>query len=168
LFAPELGNVVFASPTYGFSFTLQSFALKCVFARLLQRCIPSCFFCRYLRAAKSEKTDHVLFASKLWGDSYFNASSRTFQQRPPVSDASRSFVEFILEPMYKIITCVLGEAAADVKHTLAQVKVFLKSSFYSRHAKFWLRITLITAFFETSSGFVDAVVQRLPSPISGT
>ena len=24
--------------------------------------------------------------------------------------------------MYKIITCVLGEAAADVKHTLAQVK----------------------------------------------
>lgn len=30
LFTPELGNVVFASPTYGFSFTLQSFALKCV------------------------------------------------------------------------------------------------------------------------------------------
>ena len=43
LLAPELGNVVFASPTYGFSFALQSFALKCVFARLLQRCIPSCF-----------------------------------------------------------------------------------------------------------------------------
>jgi hypothetical protein len=35
LLAPELGNVVFASPTYGFSFALQSFALKCVFARLL-------------------------------------------------------------------------------------------------------------------------------------
>ena len=77
---------------------------------------------RYLRAAKSETVDHVRFASKLWGDSYFNASSRTFQQRPPSSDAPRSFVEFILEPMYKIITCVLGEAAADVKHTLAQVK----------------------------------------------
>jgi hypothetical protein len=43
LLAPELGNVVFASPTYGFSFALQSFALKCAFARLLQRCIPSCF-----------------------------------------------------------------------------------------------------------------------------
>jgi U5 small nuclear ribonucleoprotein component len=43
LFSPELGNVVFASPTYGFSFTLQSFALKCVIARLLQRYVCSCF-----------------------------------------------------------------------------------------------------------------------------
>jgi U5 small nuclear ribonucleoprotein component len=110
--------------------------------------------------------DHVRFASKLWGDSYFNASSRTFQQRPPSSDAPRSFVEFILEPMYKIITCVLGEAAADVKHTLAQVKVFLKSSLYSLDAKPLLRIAL-SSFFESSSGFVDAVVQHLPSPISG-
>ena len=43
LFSPELGNVVFASPTYGFSFTLQSFALKCVIPHLLQRYDCSCF-----------------------------------------------------------------------------------------------------------------------------
>jgi len=54
---------------------------------------------RYLRAAKADKVDHERFASKLWGDSYFNAASRTFQPRPPTSDAPRSFVEFILEPM---------------------------------------------------------------------
>ena len=68
--------------------------------------------------------------------------------------------------MYKIMTCVLGEAAADVKHTLAQVKVFLKSSLYSLDAKPLLRIAL-SAFFESSAGFVDAVVQHLPSPIAG-
>ena len=38
VFAPELGNVVFASPAYGFSFTLQSFALKCVPSP--RRCSP--------------------------------------------------------------------------------------------------------------------------------
>ena len=135
----------------------------------LQPPLPSCSrlrLHRYLRAAKADKVDHERFASKLWGDSYFNASSRTFQQRPPTSDAPRSFVEFILEPMYKIMTCVLGEAAADVKHTLAQVKVFLKSSLYSLDAKPLLRIAL-SAFFESSAGFVDAVVQHLPSPIAG-
>ena len=57
-------------------------------------------------------------------------------------------------------------AAADVKHTLAQVKVFLKSSLYSLDAKPLLRIAL-SAFFESSAGFVDAVVQHLPSPIAG-
>ena len=38
VFAPERGNVVFASPTYGFSFTLQSFAIKYVCTQLLQPC----------------------------------------------------------------------------------------------------------------------------------
>ena len=38
VFAPELGNVVFASPTYGFSFTLQSFAIKYVCTQPLQPC----------------------------------------------------------------------------------------------------------------------------------
>jgi U5 small nuclear ribonucleoprotein component len=71
-----------------------------------------------------KKTNHVLFASKLWGDSYFNASSRTFQQRPPACDASRSFVEFILEAIHNIITRALGEAAADVKHTMLKSKFF--------------------------------------------
>ncbi len=42
VFSPELGNVVFASPTYGFSFTLQSFALKYFLARVLL-----CYSCSY-------------------------------------------------------------------------------------------------------------------------
>jgi hypothetical protein len=79
---------------------------------------------RYLGASKSEKTNHVHFDSKLCGHSCFNASSRTSQQRPPVCDASRSSVEFILEAMHNIFTRVLGEAAADVKHTMLKSKFF--------------------------------------------
>ncbi len=38
VFALELGNVVFAIPTYAFSFTLQSFAIKYVCTQPLQPC----------------------------------------------------------------------------------------------------------------------------------
>lgn len=48
-------------------------------------------------------------AKRLWGDVYYHPDSRTFKSKAPAGaglDAQRTFVEFILEPLYKIYSQV--------------------------------------------------------------
>ena len=49
------------------------------------------------------------FARRLWGDIYFNSKTRKFTKKPPHGSAQRSFIEFILEPMYKIFAQIVGD-----------------------------------------------------------
>jgi U5 small nuclear ribonucleoprotein component len=86
--SPILGNVCFASSLYGFCFTLKSFAK--------------------LYADTYEGVNYQEFARRLWGDMYLN-KSRKFTKKPPHSSAQRTFVEFILEPLYKLLAQVVGD-----------------------------------------------------------
>jgi hypothetical protein len=52
----------------------------------------------------------ILFlVRRLWGDIYFNSKTRKFTKKPAHGSAQRSFVEFILEPLYKIFAHVVGD-----------------------------------------------------------
>lgn len=48
---------------------------------------------------------------------FFSLDSRKFSKKPPHGSAQRTFVEFILEPMYKLFAQVVG----DVDTTLPEV-----------------------------------------------
>lgn len=85
--SPLLGNVCFASAQFSVCFTLKSFAKL------------------YSDTYGSEINDNEL-ARRLWGDIYFNSKTRKFTKKPPHSSAQRSFIEFILEPLYKIFAQV--------------------------------------------------------------
>lgn len=85
--SPLLGNVCFASGVYGFSFTVQSFS--------------KLYFDHYGGGFPPEE-----LSKRLWGDIYFHSVKRTFSKKPPHSEAERSFVEFVLEPLYKIFSQV--------------------------------------------------------------
>jgi len=78
------------------------------------------------------------FAAKLWEDVYFNHAKwvvchnyvptcststirRTFSRKQPVLDAQRSFVEFILEPLYKIFAQTIGDADTTLPRTLTEL-----------------------------------------------
>ena len=50
--------------------------------------------------------DYAQFALKLWGDVYFNAKTRKFSKKPTTATQQRSFIEFVLEPLYKIFSQV--------------------------------------------------------------
>lgn len=51
-----------------------------------------------------------------------------FKRRPPESGGERSFVQFILEPLYKLYSQIIGEHRKAVEATLAQLGVTLKPS----------------------------------------
>lgn len=141
---PVVGNVCFASATAGWSFTLQSFAK--LYGKL--HGIP-------LEANK--------FASRLWGDYYFHPDTRAFKKKPPASGGERSFVEFVLEPLYKIYSQVIGEHKKSVETTLAELGVTLSNAAYRLNVRPLLRLAC-SSVFGPASGFTDMLVQHIPSP----
>src|SRR5690606_31673250 len=89
--SPELGNVCFASSLMGFVFSLESFAK-----------IYSDYY---------KSFDPKEFAKRLWGDIYFDEETRKFSRKFPKEkkNPKRTFVQFILEPIYKIFSHVVGQ-----------------------------------------------------------
>ena len=50
--------------------------------------------------------DTAAFADRLWGDFYFDADTRKFSRKGKDPEANRTFVHFILEPLYKLYSQV--------------------------------------------------------------
>lgn len=140
---PAHGNVCFASASAGWSFTLQSFAK--LYVKL--HGIPF---------------DAYKFASRLWGDYYFDPDTRGFKRKQPSSGVERSFVQFVLEPLYKIYSQVIGEHKKSVEQTLAELGVTLSNAAYRLNVRPLLRLAC-SSVFGTATGFTDMLVHHIPS-----
>jgi U5 small nuclear ribonucleoprotein component len=142
--SPEKGNVLFACSSMGWCFTLQSFA------RMYADTYPG--------------VNTVEFAKRLWGDIFFNPKKRSFTRKAVEERAKRSFVNFILEPIYKLYSHTISESPEDLKDTLATLGIFLKPSQYKADAKVLLQL-VCRQFFGPANGFTDMIVEHIPSPV---
>lgn len=75
-------------------------------------------------------------------------------------------VQFILEPLYKIFSCVIGEERGDIEKMLAQFGVKLKAANYKKDIK-PLLTDVCTAIFGQASGLTEMLVQHVPSSKEG-
>ncbi|KAK0379289.1 elongation factor Tu GTP binding domain-containing protein [Colletotrichum limetticola] len=141
--SPEKGNVLFACTDMGWCFTLQSFAKM------------------YADTYGGINTED--FAKRLWGDIYFNPEKRNFTRKPLEPRSSRSFVNFVLEPIYKIFTHTISDSPEELKVVLGSLGITLKPSQYKADAKVLLKL-VCEQFFGPSTGFVDMIVGHIPSP----
>ncbi|OQD78517.1 hypothetical protein PENDEC_c001G03170 [Penicillium decumbens] len=144
--SPEKGNVAFASSSMNWCFTLPSFA------QMYTDTYP--------------RLDSTEFAARLWGDIFYNPRSRKFTRKGVEENSKRAFVKFVLEPIYKLYSHTIGESPEDLKETLASVGVSLKPSQLKTDAKELLNL-VCEQFFGPPAGFVDMIVQHVPSPIEG-
>ncbi|RYP62987.1 hypothetical protein DL770_009492 [Monosporascus sp. CRB-9-2] len=144
--SPERGNVLFACTEMGWCFTLQSFAK--------------------MYADSFPKVNTEEFARRLWGDIYFNPKKRTFSRKPlPGEDrAKRSFIHFVLEPIYKVFSHTISRSPDQLKGLLETLGITLKPSQYKTDANVLLKL-VCEQFFGPSSGFVDMIVNHIPSPV---
>lgn len=108
----------------------------------------------------------VEFGKRLWGDKYFNIETRRFVNEAPSGSAQRSFVEFILEPIYKIYGQVVAEEPKDLGETLASLGVPLTKKELRMNAQPLLKLVM-QRFLGAHSGFVDMITQHVPSPRDG-
>lgn len=144
--SPEKGNVGFACSSMDWVFTLPSFGK--------------------MYADTFAKLDAYEFARRLWGDIFFNPGSRKFTRKAVEEGARRSFVHFVLEPIYKLYSHTISESPDDLKDTLASLNISLKPSQLKSDAKVLLKL-VCAQFFGPADGFVDMVTTHIPSPVEG-
>lgn len=147
--SPVKGNVAFASPLYGLSFSLDSFA-------------------RMYCEGHDAPLDPRRLAAKLWGDVWMHPD-KAFRRAPPPAGAAaaeRTFVQFVLEPLYKIFSTVLGEDDAAVAALADHFRVELRPEAELMDVKPLLK-EVLSAVFGSASGLVDMLVRHVPSPRAG-
>lgn len=139
--SPDSGNVIFTSSLYGIIFTLESYARK-------------------YNELYSTTTDPKQFSKFLWGDIYFNKETRKFSKKPSEKATIRSFVEFILEPMYKILGYTISEEKEKLMSIVSKLGVYLKLSEYKLDPKPLLRL-VCNKFYGHYSSLVDVLVSQV-------
>lgn len=144
--SPEKGNVAFACADMNWCFTLNSFAK--------------------MYADTFSEIDISDFAVRLWGDIFFNPQSRKFTRKGREEHSKRTFVHFVLEPIYKVFSQTISESPEDLKATLLTLGIQLKPTQLKSDAKVLLKL-VCEQFFGPMDGFVDMIVQHVPSPQDG-
>ena len=89
---PEQGTVAFGSGIHGWAFTLRAFAS---------------------RYAKRFGVDKEKMMSRLWGDNFFNPTTRKWTTSGTSADGKpleRAFNQFVLDPIFKIFENEIGRA----------------------------------------------------------
>lgn len=117
-------------------------------------------------ASRLGDLDVSSFADRLWGDIYFNDETRRFTRKQADSETDRSFVHFILEPLYKLYSQVLSEDTETLKETLAGLGIQLKPVMFKMDVRPLLKVVL-DQFFGPATGLVDIIVHNIPSPVDG-
>jgi U5 small nuclear ribonucleoprotein component len=144
--SPSTNNVIFASSIYEFTFTLASFAKI------------------YLNARNSQ-IDPDEFSQRLWGDNFYNTEKNSFVAQSE-GKYERSFIKFVLNPIYKVITQTL---TFDPKKKLlskvlwSEFGITLTKHQYKQDIQLLLR-DILRAIFVGSQGFVELVMSFIDPP----
>ncbi|CAI5518327.1 unnamed protein product [Closterium sp. Naga37s-1] len=141
---PVLGNVCFASAAAGWSFTLLSFA-------------------KLYTQTHGVNFDPEQLAKRLWGDLYYHPDTRSFRRKPPAGGGERTFVTFVLEPLYKLYSQVVGEHKKSVEATLGELGVSLRPSTYKMNVKPLLKAAIGAVLGGGAGGLADMIIRHLPS-----
>jgi U5 small nuclear ribonucleoprotein component len=145
--SPEEGSVIFASAEQDWCFTLESFAT--IYADFYPS-IPA-----------------ATLARRLWGDVYYQPVSRTFRRKPPDGGGPRTFVQFVLDPLYKLVSATISSPEPELRDVLADLGIGLKKAEFALDPKPMLKLTMARFFGGSYAGLVAALVAHLPSPAQG-
>jgi U5 small nuclear ribonucleoprotein component len=156
--SPADGNVAFAGSLHGWAFTLESFARLYV-DRFFPGAGPG--------GSGGSGVDPVQLARRFWGDIYYDEASRKFVSKAPGGPGSpRSFVRFILEPLYKLYAQALGEEVDVLAATLAELRVRLTKTQLALDPKPLLRL-VFRQFLGSADGLASMLFRHVPSPVAG-
>ena len=146
--SPDQGNVIFSSSLYGMIFSLESYSMK-------------------YNEVNGTNVDYKTFAKLLWGDVFFNPTTKKFVKKPPSNmTLQRSFVEFILEPLYKIMGYTVSEDKDSLEVILAKIGISLKNSEYKLDPKPLLKL-VCNKFYGQVHSLVDMITEKVVNTEEG-
>ena len=154
---PNSGNVLFGATKYNVIFSLESFANKL-----------------YTNKKNKNKLniDYKKFAKLLYGDIYYNEKTNKFtRDMSSGEDKKRTFIKFILEPLYKIIGYSISEEKDELIDFLT--KGFNLNNFEINQINFKadpnpLLTQILTMVFGHYSSMVDLCTKNICDSETGS
>lgn len=146
LFSPLMGNVIFASARFSLCFSLESFA--------------------QVYSSKHRDLDMKKFASRLWGDQFYCIDTRKFTRKAVITgekQTPRTFVYFILEPLYKLFSQVVGDVDTCLPALMRHLGIKLSKNEQKMNVRPLIGL-ICRRFFGDFNSFVDLVVNNFKPP----
>jgi len=160
--SPERGNVAFASARHRWAFTVQSFARRYAETAAAGRAGTD------PASGAEPAVDAEAFGQRLWGDHWWDPerSCVLVRRAPPgkhPADWPRTFVHFVLEPLYKIYAHALGQEPAELQRVLGPAGVRLSKEELRLDPSPMLRVVM-RRWLGGTEGITDMLVAKVPSP----
>lgn len=146
--SPEKGNVLFASALHGWVFSVQSFAR---------------YYATAHGAAAAFPPERL--ALRLWGNVYMN-SDRSFATKPETATAPRTFIQLVLEPLYKIYAHTLAADLPALAALCGELGVALSKAELKLDVKPLLRLVLRRYFSDSCAALCEALTRCVPTPVA--
>ncbi|KAF9544412.1 Elongation factor 2 [Mortierella hygrophila] len=144
---PEQGTVAFASGLHGWAFTIRQFAQ---------------------RYSKKFGVDRQKMMTKLWGENYFNPTTKKWTNKGTDAEGKpleRAFNMFVLDPIFKLFDTTMNKKKEDVHGLLEKLEITLKSDEKDFEGKLLLK-TIMKKFLPAGEALMEMLVIHLPSPIT--
>ncbi|KAL0566532.1 translation elongation factor 2, partial [Marasmius crinis-equi] len=139
---PDKGTVAFGSGLHGWAFSLRQFAA---------------------RYAKKFGVDREKMMSKLWGENYFNPTTRKWTTKSTDADGKpleRAFNQFVLDPIYRIFDACRENS---IEPLLEKLDIKLTSQERDFKGKDLLK-AVMKKFLPAGDSLLEMIVINLPSP----
>lgn len=174
--SPQTESVIFSSSLYNICFSLKSFTklyIEDIFSKYSQNTITG-----IKDLSKSEKQISNLFKNSInkddtdfisncmWGDIYFINQLFTATKPKEEYGRSRTFIEFILEPIYKILGNVLSLEKSELETFTKEIKIQLTNKEITSDPDVLLKIVCLRKLFYPEC-FTDSVFKFISNPIEG-
>lgn len=152
--SPELENVCFSSSLFNTIFSLTSFSKK---------------YFDFNNLKENHKLSIEKFSRKLWGDIYYENKKFFIKPENPLKSAdSRTFIKFILAPLYKLTTAAISMDPPELQEFVeSKMKLRLKKKFYKLNTKDFFKQIFSSFLGSPSSAFVT-MAKRFPSPVENS
>lgn len=143
---PVEGTVAFGSALFGWAFTLTKFA------RIY---------------ADKFKLDQKVVIEKLWGDNYYDKSSKKWITQDTGSDGTklqRGFVQYIMEPIIKLVKNIMADNKKVVFKTCELLGIAMSKEEQELEKKNLLR-NVFMKWLNAADALLEMIVAKLPSPV---
>lgn len=145
---PSKGTVAFGSGLHGWAFTLTRFA------KMYQK--------------KFVGVQIGKLMQKLWGDWYYNATSKKWQKASSDEAGTvlkRAFCQFVLDPIYRLFNSIMTNQKPKYTKMLNTLGIKLNADEKDQQSKALLKIVM-KKFLPAAEALLEMLVLQLPSPVA--
>lgn len=142
---PAKGNCAFGSGKMGWAFSIRQFAKI---------------------YSKKMNVDFGKMMTRLWGDHFFDASTRKWTKNEVGGNGAvlkRGFVQYILDPIQRLSRCIMEQQYEELEKLLGALDITITSAEREMEGKKLLKKTM-RKWIDAADCLLEMIVLHLPSP----